>query len=178
MNEIRDWSLLAIFRPYFFSFIQFKILTEGFIVFTLFTSTVIYSITLLLMSSLFLVLALKYNNRYYSFVFSLVFTYGYTHFIYNTILDEVAVIAFACLPIIFAALNVWLVRKNHALAKSFAYTSMIASLLSFLYLNAFVYQEHYAQTFLALLILAAQYIFFTYREQQSMYTYPVIGLII
>jgi len=176
MDKIRDWPLLTVFRPYFFTFVQFKIFAEGFMVFTLFSSTVIYSITLLLSSLLFLTLALKYNKRYYNFVFSLLFTYGYTHFIYNTILEEAAVIAFACLPLIFTALHVWLSRTNQYVAKSFAYTSMTASLLSFLYINALSYQEHYAQIVLALLIIAAQYVFYAYREQQALYTYPVIGL--
>lgn len=177
MDTIRDWPFLAVFRPYFFVFVQFKIFAEGFIVFTLFSSTVIYSISLLLSSLLFLILAVKYKKRYYNFVFSVLFTYGYTHFIYNTILEETAVIAFACLPLIFTALHVWLVRTNPYLGKSFAYTSMTVSLLSFLYINALSSQEHYAQTFLALLIIAAQYIFYTDREQKAVYTYPVIGLV-
>lgn len=177
MDTIRDWPFLAVFRPYFFAFVQFKIFAEGFIVFTLFSSTVIYSISLLLSSLLFLILAVKYKKRYYNFVFSVLFTYGYTHFIYNTILEETAVIAFACLPLIFTALHVWLVRTNPYLGKSFAYTSMTVSLLSFLYINALSYQEHYAQIVLALLIIAAQYIFYADREQKAVYTYPVIGLV-
>lgn len=107
--------------------------------------------------------------------FSAVFTYGYIHFVSNSLLSEYMVIAFALVPIIFTALSKYLAKfKMTKLSKNFMFTSLIESGIVFLYINAMAYQEVYAQIFIALMIVSAQLVYVSVQSRKSSFTYPAV----
>lgn len=177
MDRLKSHQQLAVFKPYLFYFIQFKIFVEAFVVFTLASSTVLYSFTLLLTSLQFLLLTIKYNQKYYNFAFSLVFSYGYIHLVLNAaVLSDFTSIAFAMLPIMFIVLSLFMAKRNEEVSKSFVYTGITSSVLVFAYVNAQVFGEGYAQIFIALILLAAQYVFLAIQTKKVVFTYPAIVL--
>ncbi|MBA9028623.1 hypothetical protein [Peribacillus huizhouensis] len=177
MDRLKNHQQLALFKPYLFYFIQFKIIVEAFVVFVLASSTVFYSFTLLLASLQFLLLTIKYNQKYYNFAFSIVFSYGYIHLVLNSaVLSDFTSIAFAVLPIVFIALYLFMANKNEEVSKSFVYTGITSSVFVFAYVNAQVFGEGYAQIFFALILLAAQYVFLAIQTKKVVYTYPALVL--
>ncbi|MFJ5624914.1 SCO7613 C-terminal domain-containing membrane protein [Peribacillus loiseleuriae] len=177
LDRLKSHQQLILFKPYLFYFIQFKIFVEAFVVFVLASSTVFYSFTLLLASLQFLLLTIKYNQKYYNFAFSIVFSYGYIHLVLNSaVLSDFTSIAFAVLPIVFIALYLFMAKRNEEVSKSFVYTGVAGSVLVFAYVNAQVLGEGYAQIFFALILLAAQYVFLAIQTKKVVFTYPAIVL--
>lgn len=176
LEKVKNVKKLVLFKPYGFQFIMFKIIVEAFVMLTLFLSTMVYSITLLITSVLFFILAFRYKKTYFHFVFSILFTYGYIHLVSNSFLDEIAVIAFAILPLIFTSLFTYLQKKDQTLSKAFMYTSLVASSFVLLYIYGVFFSEQETQRFLALLILAAQFVYLALEEKGKDFTYPAFIL--
>ncbi|AMM91784.1 hypothetical protein UP17_03670 [Peribacillus simplex] len=175
IEQLKSQKALKIFKPFIFQFIQFKIIVEAFAILTLFSSNFVYSLTLMVFSVLFLVFSVKFQKKHYEMAFSAVFTYGYIHFVFNSFLSEYVVIAFALVPIIFTALSKYLAKfKMNKLSKNFMFTSLIESGIVFLYINAMVYQENYAQIFIALMIVSAQLVYVSLQSRNSSFTYPAV----
>lgn len=175
IEQLKNQKALTLFKPFIFQFIQFKIIVEAFVILTLFSSNLVYSLTLMFFSVLFLIFAVKFQKKYYEMAFSAVFTYGYIHFVFNSLLNEYMVIAFALVPIIFTALSKYLAKFNMTkLSKNFMFTSLIESGIVFLYINAMAYQEVYAQIFIALMIVSAQLVYVSVQSRKSSFTYPAV----
>ncbi|MBO0999502.1 hypothetical protein IOC57_17350 [Bacillus sp. SD075] len=175
IEQLINQKALRLFKPFIFQFIQFKIIVEAFVILTLFSSNLVYSLTLMAFSVLFLIFSVKFQKKYYEMAFSAIFTYGYIHFIFNSFLSEYMVIAFAFVPIIFTVLSKYLDKsKMTKLSKNFIFTSLIESGIVFLYSNAMVYQESYAQIFIALMIVSAQLIYVSLHSRNSSFTYPAV----
>ena len=81
LEKIKNMKKLLLFKPYGLQFITFKMIVEAFVMLTLFLSNIIYSVTLLITSVLFFILAYRYKKLYFHFVFSILFTYGYIHLV-------------------------------------------------------------------------------------------------
>ncbi|MGE7604450.1 hypothetical protein ACQKL5_18545 [Peribacillus sp. NPDC097675] len=177
VEQLKNRGFLNLFKPYVFRFVQFKIIVESFVVFTLFSSNLIYSITLLVISILFLILAVKFYKKYHELAFHFIFTYGYIHFVYNSVLSDFTVIAYASIPLIFMALSAYMDKKKEfGLAKNFKVTSLIECGIVFLYINAMAFQENYAQIFFALMILSAQLVYVALQTKNQNYTYPAYAV--
>ncbi|CAH0248443.1 hypothetical protein SRABI96_03114 [Peribacillus sp. Bi96] len=177
VEQLKNQKALTLFKPIIFQFIQFKIIVEAFVILTLFASNLAYSLTLIVFAALFLIFAVKFQKKYYEMAFSAIFTYGYIHFVFNSILSEYSVIAFALVPIIFTALSKYLAKvKMTKLSKNFMFTSLIESGIVFLYINAMVYQENYAQLFIALMIVSAQLVYASLQSRNQSFTYPAVGV--
>ncbi|MGG4263916.1 hypothetical protein [Peribacillus simplex] len=175
IEYLKSQKALTLFKPFMFQFLQFKIIVEAFVILTLFSSNFVYSLTLMVFSVLFLVFSVKFQKKYYEMVFSAVFTYGYIHFVFNSFLSVYGVIAFALVPIIFTALSKYLTKfKMTKLSNNFMFTSLIESGIVFLYINAMVYQENYAQLFIALMIVSAQLVYVSLQSRNSSFTYPAV----
>ncbi|MGE7767438.1 hypothetical protein [Peribacillus sp. NPDC096540] len=175
VEQLKNRNKLVLFKPVIFQFILFKIIVETFVILTLFSSNLVYSITLIVFSVLFLIFAVKFQKKYYEIAFSAIFTYGYIHFVYNSFFYEFMVIAYALVPIIFMALSNYMAKaKEPKLSKNFMFTSLIESGIVFLYINAMVYQENYAQTFVALMILSAQLVYVSLQSKNTSFTYPAV----
>ncbi|PEJ38118.1 hypothetical protein CN689_00545 [Peribacillus butanolivorans] len=175
IEQLKNRNKLVLFKPFIFQFILFKIIVETFVILTLFSSNLVYSITLIVISVLFLIFAVKFQKKYYEIAFSAIFTYGYIHFVYNSFFNEFMVIAFALVPIIFMALSTYMAKaKESKLSKNFMFTSLIESGIVFLYINAMVYQENYAQIFVALMILSAQFVYVSLQSKNTSFTYPAV----
>ncbi|WP_144527968.1 hypothetical protein [Peribacillus simplex] len=175
IEQLKNQKALTLFKPFIFQFIQFKIIVEAFVILTLFSSNLVYSLTLMVFSVLFLIFSVKLQKKYYEMAFSAVFTYGYIHFVFNSFLSEYMVIAFALVPIIFTMLSKYLAKsKMTKLSKNFMFTSLIESGIVFLYSNAMVYQENYAQIFIALMIVSAQLVHFSLHSRNPSFTYPAV----
>ncbi|WP_434167911.1 hypothetical protein [Peribacillus frigoritolerans] len=181
LNLMLLWNIeqlknaLTLFKPFIFQFIQFKIIVETFVILTLFSSNLVYSLTLMVFSVLFLIISVKFQKKYYEMAFSAVFTYGYIHLVYNSFLSEYMITAFAFVPIIFTLLSKYLVKsKMTKLSKNFMFTSLIGSGIVFLYSNAMVYQENYAQIFVALMLVSAQLAYVSLQSRNSSLTYPAV----
>ncbi|MFE4353918.1 hypothetical protein [Peribacillus butanolivorans] len=175
VEQLKNRNKLVLFKPFIFQFILFKIIVETFVILTLFSSNLVYSITLIVISVLFLIFAVKFQKKYYEIAFSAIFTYGYIHFVYNSFFNEFKVITFALVPIIFMALSNYMAKaKEPKLSKNFMFTSLIESGIVFLYINAMVYQENYAQIFVALMILSAQFVYVSLQSKNTSFTYPAV----
>ncbi|CAH0135184.1 hypothetical protein [Peribacillus simplex] len=175
IEQLKNQKALTLFKPFIFQFIQFKIIVEAFVILTLFSSNLVYSLTLMVFSVLFLIFSVKFQKKYYEMAFSAVFTYGYIHLIFNSFLSEYMIIAFALVPIIFTMLSKYLAKsKMTKLSKNFMFTSLIESGIVFLYSNAMVYQENYAQIFIALMIVSAQLVHVSLHSRNSSFTYPAV----
>ncbi|MFE4428533.1 hypothetical protein ACFRH9_15755 [Peribacillus butanolivorans] len=175
VEQLKNRNKLVLFKPFIFQFILFKIIVETFVILTLFSSNLVYSISLIVISVLFLIFAVKFQKKYYEIAFSAIFTYGYIHFVYNSFFNEFMVIAFALVPIIFMALSTYMAKaKEPKLSKNFMFTSLIESGIVFLYINAMVYQENYAQIFVALMILSAQFVYVSLQSKNTSFTYPAV----
>ncbi|MFF2459674.1 hypothetical protein [Peribacillus simplex] len=175
IEQLKNQQALTLFKPFIFQFIQFKIIVEAFVILTLFSSNLVYSLTLMVFSVLFLIFSVKFQKKYYEMAFSAVFTYGYIHLIFNSFLSEYMIIAFALVPIIFTMLSKYLAKsKMTKLSKNFMFTSLIESGIVFLYCNAMVYQENYAQIFVALMIVSAQLVHVSLQSKNSGFTYPAV----
>ena len=172
LEKIKNVKKVVLFKPYGLQFITFKSIVEAFVMLTLFLSTVIYSITLLITSVLFFILAYRYKKLYFHYVFSILFTYGYIHLVFNSFLAQFEVIAFACLPLIFIGMFKYLKQASHELSKYFMITSLVASSFVFLYVYALFFSEQETQLFLALLILSAKYVYLALEEKRKAFTYP------
>ena len=83
LEKIKNVKKLLLFKPYGLQFIMFKIIVEAFVMLTLFLSNIIYSVTLLITSVLFFILAYRYKKLYFHFIFSILFTYGYIHLVFQ-----------------------------------------------------------------------------------------------
>ena len=176
LEKIKNIQKLLLFKPYGLQFITFKIIVEAFVMLTLFLSTITYSVTVIITAVLFFILAFRYKKAYCHFVFSILFTYGYIHLVFNSMLDEIAVVAFAFIPLIFTGLFKYLKKVDQALSKSFMYTSLVASSLVFLYVYALFFSEQETQRFFALLILSAQFVYLSFEEKRKAFTYPALVL--
>ncbi|CAH0314004.1 hypothetical protein SRABI134_05209 [Peribacillus sp. Bi134] len=175
IEQLKNQKALTLFKPFIFQFIQFKIIVETFVILTLFSSNLVYSLTLMVFSVLFLIISVKFQKKYYEMAFSAVFTYGYIHLVYNSFLSEYMITAFAFVPIIFTMLSKYLVKsKMTKLSKNFTFTSLIGSGIVFLYSNAMVYQENYAQIFVALMLVSAQLAYVSLQSRNSSLTYPAV----
>lgn len=172
LEKIKNIKKLVLFKPYGLQFITYKMTVEAFAMLTLFSSTTMYSFTLLITSVLFLLVAHRYNKVYFHYVFTVLFTYGYLHLVSNSILSQVDIIAFAILPFIFTGLFRYLKKENSVLSKSFMYTSLVISSFVFLYVFAMTFSEQETQVFLAFLILSAQFVFLSFEEKNKLFTYP------
>ncbi|MFJ7830580.1 hypothetical protein ACIQXU_10175 [Peribacillus sp. NPDC097284] len=177
VEYLKNRKVLALFRPYLFRFIQFKIIVESFVAFTLFSSNLVYSITLMVISILFLILAVKFHKKYHELAFNFIFTYGYIHLVFNSVLSDYMVIAYASIPLIFMALSTYMARRNEpGLSKSFMVTSLVEVGIVFLYINAMAYQEKYAQIFIALMIVTAQLVYVALHTKNRNFTYPAVAV--
>ncbi|MBT2718388.1 hypothetical protein [Bacillus sp. ISL-57] len=175
MEQLKNQKALTLFKPFIFQFIQFKLIVEAFVILTLFSSNLVYSLTLMVFSVLFLIFSVKFQKKYYEMAFSAVFTYGYIHLVYNSFISEYMIIAFALVPIIFTMLSKYLVKaKRTKLSKNFMITSLIESGIVFLYSNAMVYQDNYAQIFIALMLVSAQLAYVSLHSGNSSFTYPAV----
>ncbi|WP_057914531.1 hypothetical protein [Peribacillus muralis] len=175
VRRLNDQEHLTLFKPYIFQFLQFKVIVEAFVILTLFASSLTYSLTLILFSISFFIFAVIFDKKYHEMAFSALFTYGSIHFIYNSFLSEFMVIAFAFVPIMFTALSKYLANvKRTKLSKNFLYTSLIETGIVFIYINAMVYQEKYAQLFIALLIVAVQLAYVSLQSRNTRFTYPTV----
>ncbi|MEB2630311.1 hypothetical protein SOP94_17800 [Peribacillus frigoritolerans] len=175
IEQLKNQKALTLFKPFIFQFIQFKMIVETFVVLTLFSSNLVYSLTLMVFSVLFLIISVKFKKKYYEMAFSAVFTYGYIHLVYNSFISEYMIIAFALVPIIFTMLSKYLAEaKRTKLSKHFMITSLIESGIVFLYSNAMVYQENSAQIFVALMLLSAQLAYVSLQSRNSSLTYPAV----
>ncbi|MFF2501217.1 hypothetical protein [Peribacillus sp. NPDC058075] len=175
IEQLKNQKALTLFKPFIFQFIQFKIIVEAFVILTLFSSNFVYSLTLMVFSVLFLIFSVKFQKKYYEMAFSAVFTYAYIHLVYNSFLSEYMIIAFALVPIIFTMLSKYLAKsKKTKLSKNFMFTSLIGSGIVFLYSNAMVYQENYAQIFVALMLVSAQLAYVSLQSRSSSLTYPAV----
>ena len=175
MEQLKNQKALTLFKPYIFQFIQFKLIVEAFVILTLFSSNLVYSLTLMVFSVLFLIFSVKFQKKYYEMAFSAVFTYGYIHLVYNSFLSEYMITAFAFVPIIFTMLSKYLAKaKRTNLSKNFMITSLIESGIVFLYSNAMVYQDNYAQIFIALMLVSAQLAYVSLHSGNSNFTYPAV----
>ncbi|MES1041963.1 hypothetical protein [Peribacillus simplex] len=175
IEQLKNQKALTLFKPFIFQFIQFKIIVEAFVILTLFSSNFVYSLTLMVFSVLFLIFSVKFQKKYYEMAFSAVFTYGYIHLVYNSFLSEYMIIAFALVPIIFTMLSKYLAKsKITKLSKNFMFTSLIGSGIVFLYSNVMVYQENYAQIFVALMLVSAQLAYVSLQSRSSSLTYPAV----
>lgn len=176
LEKIKNNQKLLIFKPYALQFLAFKIMVETFVVLTLFVSNVIYSITLIITSMLFFIFAFRYKKTYLHVIFSIVFTYGYIHFVFHSFLDEIKVTAFAFLPFVFLGLYKYLKKADETLSKNFLYTSLISSSFVFIYIYAMFFSEPETHRFLALLILSAQFGYLSFEQKGKFYTYPTLIL--
>ncbi|MFJ7310197.1 hypothetical protein [Peribacillus frigoritolerans] len=175
MEQLKNQKALTLFKPFIFQFIRFKIIVEAFVILTLFSSNLVYSLTLMVFSVLFLIFSFKFQKKYYEMAFSAVFTYGYIHLVYNSFISEYMIIAFALVPIIFTMLSKYLAKsKMTKLSKNFMITSLIESGIVFLYSNAMVYQDNYAQIFIALMLVSAQLAYVSLQSGNSSFTYPAV----
>ncbi|WP_411739505.1 hypothetical protein [Peribacillus sp. S4] len=175
MEQLKNQKALTLFKPFIFQFIQFKLIVEAFVILTLFSSNLVYSLTLMVFSVLFLIFSVKFKKKYYEMAFSAIFTYGYIHLVYNTFISEYMIIAFALVPIIFTMLSKYLAKvKRTNLSKNFMITSLIESGIVFLYSNAMVYQDNYAQIFIALMLVSAQLAYVSLHSGNSSLTYPAV----
>ncbi|MEC0347527.1 hypothetical protein [Peribacillus frigoritolerans] len=175
MEQLKNQKALTLFKPFIFQFIQFKLIVEAFVILTLFSSNLVYSLTLMVFSVLFLIFSVKFQKKYYEMAFSAVFTYGYIHLVYNSFISEYMIIAFALVPIIFTMLSKYLAKsKRTKLSKNFMITSLIESGIVFLYSNAMVYQDNYAQIFIALMLVSAQLAYVSLQSGNSSFTYPAV----
>ncbi|MCK2004061.1 hypothetical protein MZM54_21985 [[Brevibacterium] frigoritolerans] len=175
MEQLKNQKALTLFKPFIFQFFQFKLIVEAFLILTLFSSNLVYSLTLMVFSVLFLIFSVKFQKKYYEMAFSAVFTYGYIHLVYNSFISEYMIIAFALVPIIFTMLSKYLAKaKMTKLSKNFMITSLIESGIVFLYSNAMVYQDNYAQIFIALMLVSAQLAYVSLHSRNSSFTYPAV----
>lgn len=175
MEQLKNQKALTLFKPFIFQFIQFKLIVEAFVILTLFSSNLVYSLTLMVFSVLFLIFSFKFQKKYYEMAFSAVFTYGYIHLVYNSFISEYMIIAFALVPIIFTMLSKYLAKsKMIKLSKNFMITSLIESGIVFLYSNAMVYQDNYAQIFIALMLVSAQLAYVSLHSGNSSFTYLAV----
>ncbi|OIK11619.1 hypothetical protein [Bacillus sp. MUM 13] len=177
VSSLKTRKVLQIFRSYIFQFIQFKIIAETFVILTLFEGNWLYSMSVLLSSLVFLILSLKYKGKYYDYVFSALFSYGYFHLVYTSFLEQADIVAIGLLPVIFAVIWLLLSRNKHPLSTDFLYTSMIASALVFIYMNGLFFQENYAQMAIALFIMMAQFVSIALLTANKVFTYPAAVLI-
>jgi len=76
----------------------------------------------------------------------------------------------------FIVLSSFMAKRNEEVSKSFFYTGITSSVLVFAYVNAQVFGEGYAQIFIALILLAAQYVFLAIQTKKVVFTYPAIVL--
>ncbi|MFJ7367492.1 hypothetical protein ACIQWQ_25840 [Peribacillus frigoritolerans] len=175
IEQLKNQKALTLFKPFIFQFIQFKLIVEAFVILTLFSSNLVYSLTLMVFSVLFLIFSVKFQRKYYEMAFSAVFTYGYIHLVYNSFISEYMIIAFALVPILFTMLSKYLAKsKRTKLSKNFMITSLIESGIVFLYSNAMVYQDNYAQIFIALMLVSAQLAYVSLHSRNSSFTYPAV----
>ncbi|SFC85558.1 hypothetical protein SAMN05443252_10754 [Bacillus sp. OV322] len=177
VSSLKTRKVLQIYRSYIFQFIQFKIIAETFVILTLFEGNWLYSLAVLLSSLVFLILSLKHKGKYYGYVFSALFSYGYFHLVYTSFLEQADIVAIGLLPVIFSVIWLLLSRIKHPLSTDFLYTSMIASALVFIYMNGLFYQENYAQMAIALFIMMAQFVSIALLTANKVFTYPVAVLI-
>ena len=178
LEKVKNIKKLVLYKPYGLQFITCKMIVEAFVMLTLFFSTIIYSVTLLITSVLFFILAYRYKRTYFHFVFTILFTYGYIHLVSNSILNQIEVIAMAILPLVFIGLFKYLKKANHELSKGFMLTSVIMSSLVFLYVFAMIFSAQETQVFLALLLLSAQFVYLSLEEKSKFLTYPAHVLFI
>ena len=174
-DRLKKTGRLALFRPYLFRFIQFKVMAEGFVIFTLYEDTVFYSLTLMLTGVLFLMMEVRFSQKYYHFAFTAIFTYGWLHLIANSLSGWAVSPAIALLPLIYTALFGWLGRKNKLLYKSFLNTSLTAGILAFLYILGESIDD-YGEMALALLLLCIQYVYLVRETNNKMYTFAAFFL--
>lgn len=172
LGKIKKIKRFELFKPYGLQFITVKMTVEAFAMLTLFLSTIIYSFTLLITSVLFLIVAHRYHKIYFHYVFTILFIYGYIHLVSNCILNQVEIIAYAVLPLIFTGLFRYLKKGNPSLSKSFKYTSVGISSLVFIYVFAMLFSGEDTQVFLALLILSTQFVYLSFEEKSTLFTYP------
>lgn len=176
LEKIKNMKKLLLFKPYGLQFITFKMIVEAFVMLTLFINNIIYSVTLLITSVLFFILAYRYKKSYCHFVFIILFTYGYIHLISNSFLAEMEVVVYAILPLVFTGLFTYMKKVKHELSKSFMYTSLVVSFFVFLYVFAMLLSEKETQSFLALLILSAQFVYLSLEEKSKVFSYPALAL--
>lgn len=176
LEKIKTSKRLLLFKPYVLQFIMFKVMVEAFVILSLFSSNIIYSFTLMMTSVLFFILAFQYKKTHLHFIFSILFTYGYIHLVFNSFLDKIEVVAIALLPLIFTGLFTYLKKVNNELSKKIMFTSIVASSFVFLYVNAMIFSVHETQLFLTLLILSAHFVYLAIMEQRKAFTYPAYVL--
>lgn len=174
LDKVKQNTKFILFKSHIFQFISFKIIVEMFVILVFFTSNIIYSLTLLLLSLSFLLLAVKYKKNHFHYIFSILFTYGFIHFVYHSFLEEVSTVAFAILPILFLVLSKYLSKSHKDLAKGFMYTSIVLSGFVFLYAAARSWADEEAQIFLTLLVLTAQFVYLSLETKWKYYTYPAL----
>ncbi|WP_110926228.1 hypothetical protein [Bacillus massiliglaciei] len=175
-DSLKNRKKFEIYRPYFFQFMQFKVIVEAFVIFTLFTSTFIYSLTLLILSFVFLLIAVKYRKKYYDWAFSAVFSYGYLHLIYNSFLETGELIFLALLPSIFMCIY-WYLRKSRPEWKeNIKYVSWTASVFVLTAILSLVQEETYLQAFAALLIISAHFFVLVWLSGKKIYTYAAVAI--
>lgn len=62
IEQLKNQKALTLFKPFIFQFIQFKIIVETFVILTLFSSNLVYSLTLMVFSVLFLIISVKFKK--------------------------------------------------------------------------------------------------------------------
>lgn len=177
LDYVKKQTKLELFKLYVLQFLLFKIIAETFVTLTLFSNNSIYSFTLLIVAGSFLILVVKHQKLYAHFGFSIVFTYGYFHMIYQSFLREYAIVAIALLPLIFIALSSYLGKGNKALGTRFRITSLVVSGLVLIYLSAMSLSGNNAQIFLALLLLSSQFVYLAFTTKRKAYSYPALILL-
>ncbi|MFX3672938.1 MAG: hypothetical protein ACE3JQ_00625 [Paenisporosarcina sp.] len=178
-ENIKNNKQLSIFRDFIFQFIQFKVMIEGFIIFTLFSDNMFYSLTLIFTSFVFLILAIRFNKKMYNFAFSPIFTYGYLHLMYAIIPNNIEVIFVSILPLLFIYLSAVLEKEHPFIAKSFYFTSLTASVFAFVFINVNNYansQEYNMESFISIIILMINFVFITLKIKNAIFSTVVFFL--
>ncbi|MBP3039163.1 hypothetical protein J9303_06565 [Bacillaceae bacterium Marseille-Q3522] len=174
IDRLRDEKRLKLFKTCLYSYFQFKLAVESFVIFVFFSGSFLYSIVLLLAAGLLFMMSLRFHT-FYHFAFSVIFSYGYVHLLGNLPFHLLDSLFIALLPAIFFMLSIKLKKRKPFFAESFKYTAVAVSLPVFLYMQvAAFFQGFYAETAMALTILAALYIWITMDVKQKAYTFPAV----
>ena len=176
-EQLKKQDRLELFKPFILQFLQVKVIAECLVVFILFSGSLIYSLSLMLLAFSFFFFARSFHKRYYEWVFSALFTYGYVHFVLHSALKDYSGVAYTLLPLLFSVLSIYLEKvKDQRLSKNFLYGTLAQSVVVFLYIQSKLGEVAYAQLFLAHIIIGGGLFWLTFRTGKEVFSYPAAVL--
>lgn len=162
------------FTTEFVSFIQANLILSTLLMLVFYNNEMIYSVNIFLTAILYLSMIFVTNRREYHFVFSGMIVYAVYQFIDFSGLVGLGNIAFALLGFLFIFVSM-VIPKDFKLQKAFRYTSVVISILAFIYITfagmLIRMNEPSITLLIAYVIMSLQFTFLSTIEKQRIFTY-------